>query len=164
MKINILKINRDTILRLVCWAAVLLYLAAIFNFSAQNGSESNKLSKGIVREVEAHVKLPTEIIKGNKKLNRIDYNEVLRKSAHFLEYFFLAMVFCITLIKCKVNGKAGFTITILFCMLFAASDELHQRFVHGRSPLIKDILIDTAGAMFGTIIIFCLNRKYKFHN
>ena len=41
---------------------------------------------------------------------------------------------------------------IIFGMMYAASDELHQKFVDGRSAEIRDVCIDTLGVVFGVII------------
>jgi VanZ family protein len=38
-------------------------------------------------------------------------------------------------------------------MCYAASDEFHQVFVSGRSPLIVDVLIDTCGALAGILLL-----------
>lgn len=37
--------------------------------------------------------------------------------------------------------------TFLFCILYAMSDEYHQSFVPGRTPLLTDIGIDTLGML-----------------
>jgi VanZ family protein len=41
--------------------------------------------------------------------------------------------------------------TLLWCALVATLDELHQRLVPGRTPLLSDVLIDLAGAMLGMV-------------
>lgn len=37
----------------------------------------------------------------------------------------------------------------LFSLMYAVSDEIHQRFVPGRSGEVRDVLIDTLGIAFG---------------
>ena len=44
---------------------------------------------------------------------------------------------------------------LLICAVYAATDELHQMFVQGRSCEVRDILIDSLGALTG-ILIACL--------
>ena len=54
----------------------------------------------------------------------------------------------------------------LICMIYASTDEFHQTFVDGRSGKSADVLIDTSGTVFATIIL-CLiivcagNRRRK---
>ena len=44
-------------------------------------------------------------------------------------------------------------IALAFCLLVASFDEFHQMFVQGRTPLVTDVFIDTAGGIFGIIIM-----------
>jgi VanZ family protein len=38
---------------------------------------------------------------------------------------------------------------VLFCILYGASDEFHQSFVPGRTPDLRDLVSDGAGAALG---------------
>ncbi len=52
-----------------------------------------------------------------------------------------------------------------FCVAFAGLDEYHQMFVAGRSPALKDVLIDSAGSITGiyiTRICGFIGRKTVF--
>jgi VanZ family protein len=53
-------------------------------------------------------------------------------------------------------------VVLLGCALFAASDEFHQTFVKSRTPSVRDVLLDVAGASLGLLIaaIFA-NRRPK---
>ncbi len=48
-----------------------------------------------------------------------------------------------------VYGYKGIAFALLVCVLYAISDEVHQMFVPGRGPGIKDVLIDSVGATVG---------------
>lgn len=48
---------------------------------------------------------------------------------------------------------------LLFCVLFAASDEWHQTFIPGRDGNLRDVLIDSAGACIATVIQFTKYRR-----
>jgi VanZ family protein len=50
---------------------------------------------------------------------------------------------------------------ILFVALYASSDEWHQTFVPGREGCIRDVCIDTTGAVFGILIWWGLGRWRK---
>ena len=54
--------------------------------------------------------------------------------------------------------------SIIFCFLYACSDEIHQMFLDGRTAKIMDVCIDTCGSMIGNMICFVIDRiknKYK---
>ena len=53
---------------------------------------------------------------------------------------------------------------VTVCCLYAASDELHQLFIPGRSGEVRDVLIDTSGGAVGAMIyigIYMLAQKVK---
>ena len=51
--------------------------------------------------------------------------------------------------------------TIIFCIIYAITDEIHQLFVPDRSGEILDVIIDTTGAILSLIIpiIVLIKRK-----
>lgn len=58
-------------------------------------------------------------------------------------------------ISAGTMSRRNLIISILswaFCILYAASDELHQLFVPGRAGLITDVCIDSAGALLGILL------------
>ena len=48
-------------------------------------------------------------------------------------------------------GKRYIFWGFMICVIYAVSDEVHQAFVPGRGPALKDVLIDSAGAFTGII-------------
>jgi VanZ family protein len=82
----------------------------------------------------------------------------IRKCAHLTEYAVLAMFLWRALRQPVKNESRPWNwpaarLTLLLVMLYAATDEFHQSFVPGRTSLVSDVLIDTAG---GTIALFAL--------
>jgi VanZ family protein len=80
---------------------------------------------------------------------------VMRKCAHVTEYAILALL----LWRAVRSGPALhmkmsllFGAVLLASALFAASDEFHQSFVKSRTPSVRDVLLDGAGALFGLLI------------
>ena len=92
---------------------------------------------------------------------------LVRKLAHFCEYMLLGFLAGILLEQ--PEGKTHFLLAEGFCLAAACIDECIQRFVPGRGPGIKDVLIDFSGATVGvclSMIVICLvwlirNRKEK---
>jgi len=80
---------------------------------------------------------------------------VVRKCAHVTEYAVLALLLwralrSIPTLRSKMS--ISFTAALLACALFAASGEFHQTFVKSRTPSVRDVLLDVAGALVGLLI------------
>ena len=55
-------------------------------------------------------------------------------------------------------------ISCTVCLLYAASDEIHQLFVPGRSGEVRDVMIDFSGAVLGialSMLVFLLICRIK---
>jgi len=91
----------------------------------------------------------------------IFYNDItitiIRKSAHFIEYFVLGILAYKSYILFK-NKKI--IIVVVFCVIYAISDEVHQIFIEGRSFQIYDIAIDSIGSLVA-ITIFKAKQLIK---
>ena len=102
----------------------------IFLFSQQPGSESEKIAS----------------------------NFFIRKLGHFSEYAVLGFFSFAYLqnIFLKSITKSNFVktaiISLVFCALYACSDEYHQTFIVGRYGNAFDVLIDSSGALIGIFV------------
>jgi VanZ family protein len=52
-------------------------------------------------------------------------------------------------------------ISILSCAIYAAMDEYHQSFVAGRGPSVRDVVIDTCGAITFFIVYVVYKTRIK---
>jgi len=80
---------------------------------------------------------------------------VARKCAHIIEYTVLALLLLRALRSAPTLHRKSlmvFGAVLAFCALFAASDEFHQTFVKSRTPAVRDVLLDVAGALIGLLI------------
>ena len=84
---------------------------------------------------------------------------LIRKCAHLTEYAVLAWLFWRAVrqpVKRDARpwswSQAGGA--ILFVALYAASDEWHQTFVPGRDGCVRDVCIDTSGAVLGMLALW----------
>ncbi|TBL81964.1 VanZ family protein [Paenibacillus thalictri] len=89
----------------------------------------------------------------------------IRKTAHFSIYFILAICVAFAL---QSKSKLRISLyTVVFCFLYACSDEFHQSITGDRTPLFSDVIVDTIGSVFGLIlflIIFVtLQRRKRAH-
>lgn len=81
-------------------------------------------------------------------------NFIVRKLAHFTEYAVLTTLGYWG----WVNGigrspQQSLQLALIISILFAISDEFHQRFVPGRTSLITDVLIDCLGASLAALAL-----------
>ena len=65
---------------------------------------------------------------------------------HIFEYGILAFLFYRMMMQTKYQTHAVFA-TIIFCVLFGMTDELHQMFVLTRTPSFKDLFFDFVGGL-----------------
>ncbi len=122
--------------RWIFLALSILWMLVIFAFSAQDGEASGTISV----TVSSALHLPEWLI---------------RKGAHMAEYAVLAVLlsgFFSTFpsLGRRRQGAAAW----LFSVLYAATDEFHQMFSGGRTPAVRDVLIDGAGAALGAALFF----------
>jgi VanZ family protein len=80
---------------------------------------------------------------------------VIRKCAHVTEYAILALLLwralrSVPVLRTKMSILFG--AVLLGCAVFAASDEFHQTFINSRTPSVRDVFLDVAGALVGLLI------------
>lgn len=144
--------------RLILYSCAITYMVAIFYFSSQNQVASTELSDKVVKPV-MNVVEQTQIV--GRKLDIFDYfnfSERIRDVMHFFEYAVLGILTWLS-VETFNTGRKKF-VTIIFCVLYACSDEIHQIFVPGRGASIYDVIIDACGSLIG-LGICLLIRKYK---
>ena len=94
------------------------------------------------------------------------FHTILRKLAHFSEYGLLVVLWATELwLGTHPQKGLGSAIRLGFCLLTAFLDETIQLFVPGRSGEVRDIWIDTSGALLGILFVcligFLSNRKKR---
>ena len=137
------------------WAAVLLWMLLIFRLSSQVADDSNNLSLGITG-------LLHKLIDGFITVNEEAANHIVRKSAHFTAYLILGILALNALSSSGISKwKKEIIISLLICVLYAVSDEIHQLFVPGRSGQPGDVLIDSLGAGVGIGIYILVRLFFK---
>ena len=86
-------------------------------------------------------------------------HHLLRKCAHFTEYFVLGVLMVLTLIQTVFQYKVPAGIGA--CVLVAAVDETIQRFVPGRSGQVTDVMLDSVGAAVGICAVILVWKYLK---
>ncbi|MBW8864475.1 MAG: VanZ family protein [Verrucomicrobia bacterium] len=57
------------------------------------------------------------------------------------------------------QDQAGLALAIV--LLYAASDELHQVFIPGRTALVSDVIVDVIGGSIGLTVLWLAGKKLK---
>lgn len=76
----------------------------------------------------------------------------LRKGAHFVSYFLLALFWFLGLRHKTSSLPLAAMLSFLLAAGYASFDEFHQGLTPERTPLLEDILLDCAGALTGVAI------------
>lgn len=79
-------------------------------------------------------------------------NYLARKAAHFVEYFVLLLLCVRALQQGRTRLRASTLLSALAVgMAWACIDEVHQSFVPGRTPYIRDVFLDWTGCGFAAL-------------
>ncbi len=142
--------------KLLILLAVVFWMAIIFKLSAQPGEQSNLPSTKVTTIT---VSLATLF---RTDVNVLTLNHFIRKCAHFLAYLVLGIIVLFAMRRIGLMGKQGIGFTLLLCISYAITDELHQAFVPGRTPKLLDVLIDSSGASLGiSIYVLFVENRWK---
>ncbi len=135
----------------IAYVLWLLWLFIIFYLSNQpgniSGGESSHLIYNTLHFIYTCLNLDTSHL--TEFVNVI--HNPLRECMHSLEYLILGVLTINLLIQTQVKENK-MIITILFCFIYAATDEIHQLFIPGRTFEYFDILMDMVGTLIGTLI------------
>lgn len=134
-------VQKNKALAVISWILVAVVAYIIFQFSCDTAEESAEVSGSLLDVIIEFI-------------GRYISHNMLRKIAHFCEFaalgFFTASAFRFSF--CKVK----FFFPLIPCVLYAASDEIHQIFVPGRAFGVFDIFIDSCGSLTGILVFLLL--------
>ncbi|BCS80375.1 VanZ family protein [Anaerocellum diazotrophicum] len=136
---------------LISWATVILWLLIIFFLSSQPGTKSNDFSKSVTKHIikaTQKVIVPNSYIKSRKNIIT-KLNNLVKKYAHVVMYLVLGILVINAFVVSGIRGCKAIIFSLIFCLFYAASDEIHQLFVPGRGAKATDVLIDGIGALIG---------------
>ena len=127
----------------------------IYSFSAQTGDVSGALSYKVSYQI---VETKNEILASGKVPEQLSQEAVgiefyVRKAAHMTEYCLLAISISFPLYVYGVRGIWLMLLAGFVCVGFAGLDEYHQSFVDARGPSVRDVGIDSCGAMIGILLV-----------
>lgn len=135
--------------RAILWLITLALLLLMFGFSAQEGTQSGSISGKIARPITDSL-AQRQGLTGQaywKLYAQVDF--AVRKTAHFLEYMLLGLLLTLLLDSYRARWH---WLSWAGCTLYAATDEIHQLFVAGRTGKWQDVLLDSSGALAGLLL------------
>lgn len=116
------------------------WLGVLFYFSGQSGVESGSLSLKLAKKIlQWFPEIPLALD---------DFHHILRKLAH-MGIFGVQGLFTGLCLMNAMRPGAGAPWAAISCFIMAAANEYHQTFIDGRSGEVRDVLIDSAGALLG---------------
>lgn len=133
----------DMIIRLIIWCKPYSkYILMIFLFT--------------IIGISSIPDIPTLKIHTAKSEIRLDY------LIHFCEYGLLTLAAFISYSDKTFNIRPGKALLLMAClMIFAITDEFHQKLIPGRSFSVKDILSNLSGIVVVSIITIVIFRSIQ---
>jgi len=127
---------------------LLIWMGVIFYFSHQPGNVSSETSLFVLNLFNI---IGVDI---NSPLGEF-MHLIIRKLAHFTEYFILSLLFYNII---RPYTKYKYWYSLLFAFFYACTDELHQYYIPNRVGSFIDVLIDTTGASLAMLLMYLINR------
>ena len=123
---------------ILSWVFVAAVMIFIFLMSSANGETSSAMSNSLLMRII--------------ELTGLDISShFIRKAAHCSEFAALSFLLS-NAVFATFNTKKAPVVAFPLACVYAVTDELHQLFSDGRACSVKDMLIDSSGALLGAII------------
>ena len=145
------KTTKNNQRRWLRWIAEAVWALVIFLLSHESADGSQVRSDGIVELLHAIG------LGGSADV----LSTIIRKAAHLTLYAVLGglLVWALAAYRNVTAKLVG--IAVVIACAYAVTDELHQALIPGRSGEVRDVLIDTAGAMAGVGAVGYGYRRQK---
>ncbi len=152
------------IFRVVTAVLLVLWCVLIFSLSSQNADDSSETS-GKLTQTVISVIYPDFSEMDSERQEDVVHNTtfVIRKAAHFSIFAILGVLSFLSVVTYKEpNYRLKTLISVVFCIIYAITDELHQIFISGRSGEVRDVFIDSIGSVLAIMILSLIFKKNKF--
>ena len=141
-------------IRIIGVILLVLCMGTIFYLSSQPAEVSSQISGGLIEIIAEKVYPDFEALSQTEKVEIVaSLQFVVRKAAHvcgFAAIGFFAFLSFITYTRLRLFVRTLLAVAV--SAIYAASDELHQRFVPGRSCELRDFLLDFAGILTAILL------------
>lgn len=141
--------------RILSIIPALSMMIIIFCFSSQTAETSSESSYSIATEITNLIGRPDSVFV---------VETIIRKLAHCFEYALLAVCISFHFSIAQYKYCNRFLSAMIVTVLYATTDEIHQLFVPGRSGQLRDVFIDSIGALMGCLLFSYIFNKIKKRN
>jgi len=140
------------------WLPPLVWMVVIFSASSDSASiaHSSRFFEPLM-----HWLFPQM---SQIRIGEIHY--LFRKCAHMAEFSILALLLWQAIRHTHITAQRGWLwsqagLVLALVLLYAASDEIHQTFIPGRTGQLSDVMVDTAGGAIGLAMLWLAGRVFK---
>ena len=137
-----------------CIFFLFIWTLFIWRNSLQIGNLSQQQSDWFVDKIKYFISSIFNINNSQNDLSSLSF--LIRKFAHFSEFFILSFLWSILILK--LNNSKKIFLPIFISILISIIDETIQLYVPGRSGMLQDIFIDSTGAFFGLITFLSIRK------
>lgn len=138
--------KKKTVLRIIIFALIVIWMLVIFKLSNQDGEQSSNLSRTIAMQ----------IVKEEEQVDRIE--PYIRKMAHLSEYIVGGILFLALFLTYDFSERKRMFFSLLIGIEYATLDEVHQLFINGREGQMIDVCIDSIGVSIGICSMMILYK------
>lgn len=151
------------LLRNLAGVLAIVWMCIIFAFSAQTKEESGAVSESFTYQMVSSTRMFFHLDLSDERVKEIaDAIEgLVRKAAHMTEYGILSVLLYIWIGQWEIAFLRRAVTAVCAAAVYAATDEIHQLFVMGRSGRFSDVCIDSAGAAAGVLVFALLVKLVK---
>ena len=151
---------KSVLLRNLAGVLAIVWMCVIFAFSAQSKEESSAVSESFTYRVVSSTNFFFHLDMNDARVKEVaDAIEgFVRKAAHMTEYGILSVLLYIWIGQWSMSFLRRWGTAFGAAAVYAATDEIHQLFVAGRSGRFTDVCIDGLGAGLGIFVFILLVR------
>ena len=144
--------------RIIFLILAIAWMVMIFYFSAQTAEKSTGQSDEVSFIIGNIIYKDFDSWSIDRKAEFADsVSSAVRKTAHMIEYGILCFLWF------EALGGIVLGIPFIITVVYASTDEFHQRFVAGRTGKPADVLIDASGALIVcailAVVLFVKKRR-----
>jgi len=125
------------------WIAAFTWASVLFFFSGQDMNESGRLSLWVTEHVMRL--FPSQPVGPGM----VDF--FVRKAAHFCIFGLEGFLLGLAMMKTLPERWLGGVLALISCAVVAVLNEYHQSFADGRNCQVRDMIIDSSGALLGVL-------------
>ncbi|NLH00673.1 MAG: VanZ family protein [Clostridiales bacterium] len=146
--------NRRKFFKVFVFILLFATLSFIFSNSLEPAAESSEKSEGVMHRLAPILGL----FFGKENVT----DHLVRKTAHFCEFFALGSELFILAALYRKTGFQGFFNCLFAGLSAAVTDESLQMLTTDRSSQVSDILLDFSGVFAGVMVVLAVILIIKF--